>query len=154
VALDVEKVHRPRVVGPQDLDEPFRVTGKVEQVRRGIAEAGGQVAEGSTGVGEDVEGDPERSVTAGDDDRVVRRDPPGQPLGQLGRVARRGDVEVGVERGPRTGNGASDAIGARAAGPLVEEDGGARGPYGSASSSCVARSSDSPTIVNIAPSAK
>jgi hypothetical protein len=65
-------------------------------------------------------------------------------------------VEVCVERAAGKLHRAPDMVGPRAAGSLVEEDGGC-GPelgQGSSANSCAARSADGPTTVNMAPSAK
>ena len=50
-------------------------------------------------------------------------------------------MEVRIQRAPNEFDRAMDAIGARAAGPLVEEYGGARGGYGRTSSTSAACSS-------------
>jgi hypothetical protein len=112
-------------------------------MRGGVAEAGGNVAQGHARPGRrDVVRDAERSVAAGDDRGVVPVDPIGQPRGQLVAVPRGGDVEVRVERGTSQVDGAPNPIGACAAGPLVQEDGGARGGYGRASRISVAYSTE------------
>jgi hypothetical protein len=83
--------------------------------------------------GRDVVRDAEGAITAGDDRGAVRGDALGQPRLELGGVSRVGDVEVGVEGGASEVDGAAYAIGAPAAGPLVQEDRCRTVAYGSAS---------------------
>ena len=110
---------------------------------RRVAEAGRQVAERHPGAaGGHVVGDPQRAVAAGDDGRLVAVDPLAEPGGQLVDVAGGRDVQVGVERMTGELDRASDGIGPCAAGPLVEEDGSARGHYGSAARISATCSSD------------
>ena len=106
---------------------------KAQKVARGVAEAGGHVAEGeSLAAGCHVVRDAERSVATGDHRRPVIVDPLGQPGGDLLDVAAGDDVEVGVERAAGKVHRAPDVVGPGAASPLVEEDGRAGTHYGRA----------------------
>jgi hypothetical protein len=141
-SVDGDEVQRSRICPDQDADERRWILRQPEQVRGGVPEARGDVAEREAGpAARDVVGDAERPVATGDDGRGVRVDPGGQPRGQLTGVTGRGDVEVGVERATSQLDRPPRAVGARAAGPLVEEDGSACGYYGSASRISATRSS-------------
>jgi hypothetical protein len=99
----------------------------------GVPEAGRQVAEGEVvAPGDDVEGHAERSVATADDGGRVGIDALAQPRAELIHVARGGDVQVGIERAAGKPHRAPDMVTPRAAGRLVEEDGGARRHYGRA----------------------
>lgn len=100
---------------------------------RRVAESGGNVAEGQPATRRcDTECRAQGSVAAGDDCRVISRDTLTEPRRELINVAGRGDVQVGIQRAASQLNRAPNPIASRAAGSLVEEDGGADGRYGSA----------------------
>jgi hypothetical protein len=100
----------------------------------GVAEPGGNVAEEELRArGGNVVGDAQRAIATGDDGRLVAVDAAREPAAQFQRIAGGDDMKVGAQRLGGEADRAPDAIGSRAAGPLVEEDGRAGGAYGSAS---------------------
>jgi hypothetical protein len=127
-------------------------------VRRGVAKSGRQVTEAQVRAGRgDVVRDAERAITTDNDGSPIALDALFEPPAELGGIARFGQVQIRVECAPRKVDRSSDAVGARAPGPLVDEDGGGSAlvGQGSSASSCSAADS-SPVglmIVNAAPSA-
>lgn len=122
------------VTGPKHVDRRVRISRQPKQMRGGVAEAGGDVAQHQVGTWSgDVVRDAQRAVAAGDDRGGVTLDVRPEPVPQLEGIAGGDDMQVSAQRLGREIDRAPDAIGARAAGSLVEEDGGTSRAYGSAS---------------------
>ena len=137
--VDRDEIDGADLARSENLDLVIGLGGQAKQMARRVPESRGEVAERKVlASSSHVEGDTERAVSAGDHRRRVVTDPLAQEGTELGRVARRRDVDVGIERAPREVDRPSDTIGSGAPRPLVEEDGGAPARQGSSDRSCSA----------------